>query len=153
MALSRDNFNLDNSFVILLKDRVTLMEQLTIVMIRWFIINTLLAILSIAIGIVGAIVSLQMILVVCIIFAVNIYNYIQAIRYIYQPEKERLHDIVHNDFYITHKVNSEILLQDIQAADRRMGQISMIITSVKATIIFNLATSIALVIIIALIIK
>lgn len=132
--MAGNNFNLENTFVQLLRYRCDLIDGLSIKLIT----STLIRIISfLAYQFIIALLVIKMTSISNITMAItlnvalisiNIGILSMSYSVIRSSEKALLNDIIHNDYYRTHKVNNEIVMDNISSADRLIGTINTLIT-------------------------
>lgn len=145
-----NNFNLDNTFVRLLRYRCDLLDSLSVKLITAVLVR---AITFIVAEIVLVLVMINdktspIRLLICMdlyLAYINGSTFGRAYFLLQSPEKAKLNDIIYNDYYKTHKVNTEILMDDIMSADKAIGAVTESLNREKGLIVVQLILAFAII--------
>lgn len=150
--MAGNNFNLENTFVQLLRYRCDVIDSLSVKLLNSTIIRML---IFLVFQVVTVLIMIKMtdivytttVLVLDIVIVLsNIILLVLAYGLLKSPEKALLNDIIYNDYYRTHKVNNEIVMDNVSSADNLIGSITMMINIDRYLIVLDIVFSFVLII-------
>lgn len=150
--MAGNNFNLENTFVQLLRYRCDVIDSLSVkllnsTIIRMTIFLVFQVVTTLIIFKMDSVVYTTFILVLDIVIAIcNVMLLVLSYGLLKSPEKALLNEIIHNDYYRTHKVNNEIIMDNVSSADNLIGSITTMMKIDRSMIVVHIIFSFVMII-------